>query len=80
MDTHQIKPNDPLPKTICKSCMKRVQQHHELMVKIQKHRNVFTNNSDSSRLPISNNTGSETQRQMATDSDENMETNESTSC
>lgn len=25
--------------------MKRVQQHHELMLKIQRHRNVFSNNA-----------------------------------
>lgn len=41
----QIKPSDPLPKTICKSCMKRVQQHHELMLKIQRHKNVFNNSA-----------------------------------
>lgn len=37
----QITPNDPLPKTICESCMNRVEQHHELMIKMEKHRSFF---------------------------------------
>lgn len=37
----QITPNDPLPKTICETCMNRVEQHHELMIKMEKHRSFF---------------------------------------
>lgn len=61
--------------------MKRVQQHHELMLKIQKHRNVFTNSSSSSTRVATTNNDSGTQRQIATtDSDDNMETSDSTTC
>lgn len=58
--------------------MKRVQQHHELMVKIQKHRNVFVHGTASPRSLLTSD--SETQRQIATDSDDNMETSDSTTC
>lgn len=37
----QITPNDPLPKTICNLCMSRVEQHHELMLKMEKHKSMF---------------------------------------
>lgn len=37
----QITPSDPLPKTICETCMTRVEQHHELMIKMEKHRTFF---------------------------------------
>ncbi|XP_037026983.1 uncharacterized protein LOC119067851 [Bradysia coprophila] len=36
-----ITPTDPLPKTICESCMGRVEQHHDLMVKMTKSRVHF---------------------------------------
>ncbi|KAJ6637343.1 hypothetical protein Bhyg_10073, partial [Pseudolycoriella hygida] len=37
-----ITPTDPLPKTICESCMGRVEQHHDLMIKMSKSRVHFT--------------------------------------
>lgn len=74
----QIKPNDPLPKTICKTCMERVQSHHALMVRLQKHRNVFNNNS--TRLNQTTDTESAT-RQIASDTnDDTKETSQSTTC
>lgn len=36
----QITPTDPLPKTICETCMTRVEQHHDLMLKIAKTRRL----------------------------------------
>lgn len=39
--TWKITPTDPLPKTICESCMGRVEQHHDLMVKMTKSRVHF---------------------------------------
>lgn len=57
--------------------MKRVQQHHELMVRIQKHRNVFNNSSQR----VSQTTDSETTpQQIAANNEENMETSESPTC
>lgn len=56
--------------------MKRVQQHHELMVRIQKHRNVFSNNAN--RVPQT--TETESTLQIATNSDDTMETRESPTC
>lgn len=53
--------------------MKRVQQHHELMVRIQKHRNVFNNSSQR----VSQTTDGETPQQIAENNEENMETSES---
>lgn len=46
----QIAPNDPLPKTICETCMNRVEQHHELMVKMEKHRTFFAAQSTRAQL------------------------------
>uniref|UniRef100_A0A0K8TN54 ZAD domain-containing protein n=1 Tax=Tabanus bromius TaxID=304241 RepID=A0A0K8TN54_TABBR len=33
-----IKPTDPLPKTICEACLKRVEEHYELLVRITQYR------------------------------------------
>ncbi|XP_031640058.1 uncharacterized protein LOC116352018 [Contarinia nasturtii] len=76
-----IKPNDLLPKTICQSCMDRVEQHHELMLKLKQHEHVFTN-SNSTRIArtttttttstASATTGTESTRQNSTtNSDDN---------
>lgn len=56
--------------------MKRVQQHHELMIRIQKHRNVFNNSSQR----VTQTTDSEPTRQIASNNDDNMETSESPTC
>lgn len=46
----QITPNDPLPKTICEACLTRVEQHHELMLKMEKHKTFFAAQSDRAQL------------------------------
>ncbi|CAD7085212.1 unnamed protein product [Hermetia illucens] len=35
-----ITPTDPLPKTICESCLRRVEQHYELLIRIKKCREL----------------------------------------
>lgn len=52
--------------------MKRVQQHYELMVRIQKHRNVFSSYS----TRVSQATDTESSRQIASSSDDNMVSSE----
>lgn len=51
--------------------MKRVEQHHELMIRIQKHRNVFNN-----ATAVAQTTGSETAPTNSTNSDDKVENNE----
>lgn len=41
----KITPSDPLPKTICETCMMRVEQHHDLMLKVARPRLSATRNS-----------------------------------
>ncbi|EDV42240.1 uncharacterized protein Dana_GF17108 [Drosophila ananassae] len=42
-----ISPTDPLPKTICKTCLHRVEQHYSLLMRLtrlrREHRNKFLN-------------------------------------
>lgn len=83
----QITPNDPLPKTICKTCMKRVETHHELMIKIQKHRDVFLNSASprielvrleemvASRAATTNSIGNRSQNNRTSANNDAMETN-----
>lgn len=83
----QITPNDPLPKTICKTCMKRVETHHELMIKIQKHRDVFLNSASprielvrleemvATRAVTANSIGNRSQNNRTSSNNDTMDTN-----
>lgn len=37
----QLSPSDPLPKTICATCLDRVEQHHQLMKKLKRNTAAF---------------------------------------
>lgn len=33
-----VSPHDPLPKTICETCLRRVEQHYELLSRLEEYR------------------------------------------
>lgn len=75
----QIKPNDLLPKTICQSCMDRVEQHHELMLKLKQHEHVFTN-SNSTRIARTATTEIASTRQNSTTNNDDNDKDSNDRC